>query len=362
MGLSFTGGATVHAHLEYKNSDTWSRPHNWHCRLWTYLSRTICRPGWNPFRREIRARGHKWQHTPVRVIRRLQPSSSQWHIWFSVVSSTAHLCNHAASKSVFFFFELSIYVIDSAKGGHANSTIIYGSVAVQVSSVSLNIHPNGINSKCVDILGANYENNTAVDLYVTLLICSIWSHGMVCLASTAPGFSAKNGGGTVVHWLQLTLWIILNGVLMQVLVLNVSIYFLGLCSFTLILWQGPMVSRWKYINASLAYRNKPGHLTSNLVLSNWLLRISAWILRMGTRPTGTSCRFGPVIVLEITKSGLRLQPSNGSLSLFVTAFFHYCILRLDSWCRRTFKVPHYGWVTNPTAWYQYGIVLYYCNW
>ena len=102
LWITLHNRVVVYGHLEYKNSDTWSRPHNWHCRLWTYLSRTICRPGWNPFRREIRVRGHKWQHTPVRVIRRLQPSSSQWHIWFSVVSSTAHLCNHAASKFVFF--------------------------------------------------------------------------------------------------------------------------------------------------------------------------------------------------------------------------------------------------------------------
>ena len=75
---------------------------------------------------------------------------------------------------VSLFFELSICVIDSAKG-HAIPTVDYESVAVQVSSgssKSLNIHPNGVNTKCVGILGGTYADGTAVDMYVTLLIYS----------------------------------------------------------------------------------------------------------------------------------------------------------------------------------------------
>ena len=71
-----------------------------------------------------------------------------------------------------FFSQLSIYVIDSAKG-HAIPSVDYESVAVQVSSgssKSLNIHPNGDNTKCVGILGGAYANGKAVDMYVTLLL------------------------------------------------------------------------------------------------------------------------------------------------------------------------------------------------
>jgi hypothetical protein len=77
---------------------------------------------------------------------------------------------------VSLFFEFSIYVIDSAKG-HAIPSVDYESVAVQVSSgpsssESLNIHPNGDNTKCVGILGGTYADGTAVDMYVSLLIYS----------------------------------------------------------------------------------------------------------------------------------------------------------------------------------------------
>ena len=72
------------------------------------------------------------------------------------------------------FFEISIYVIDSAKA-HAIPNVEYKSVAVQVSSGSsgsFNIHPNGNGAKCVGILGGTYADGTAVDMYVTLLIYS----------------------------------------------------------------------------------------------------------------------------------------------------------------------------------------------
>ena len=122
------------------------------------------------------------------------------------------------------------------------------------------------------------------------------------------------------HWLQSTLLMNLNGVLMPVLILNVSTYFLGLRSYPLTLWQGPMVSRWKYGNAFLVYRSKPGHLTPPLVLLNWLLQTSAWILRTGSRPTRTFCRFGPVVEEIQTRSGLWLQ-RNWSVSLLLLYSF-----------------------------------------
>ena len=130
------------------------------------------------------------------------------------------------------------------------------------------------------------------------------------------------------HWLQSTLLMDLNGVSMPVLILNVSIYFLGLCSFPLTLWQGPMVSEWKYGSASLVYRNKPGRLSPHLVLSNWPVQISAWILRTGSRPTRTFCRFGPVVEEIRTRSGVWLQP-NGLLSLLLLLLYGH-IRALDT--------------------------------
>ena len=75
---------------------------------------------------------------------------------------------------VSLFFELSTYVIDSAKQ-HAIPNVEYESIAVQVSSISsrsLNIHPNGLrihpngnNAKCVGILGGTYADGTPVDMY-----------------------------------------------------------------------------------------------------------------------------------------------------------------------------------------------------
>ena len=62
--------------------------------------------------------------------------------------------------------------IDSAGKGHAQPTISYTSTPVQVGSGSstpsgsLNIHPNGDNSKCVGILGGTYANGSPVDMYV----------------------------------------------------------------------------------------------------------------------------------------------------------------------------------------------------
>lgn len=53
--------------------------------------------------------------------------------------------------------------------GHALPGIEYTSVGVQVSSgssgSSLNVHPNGDNSKCVGILGGTYANGVAVDIF-----------------------------------------------------------------------------------------------------------------------------------------------------------------------------------------------------
>ena len=58
--------------------------------------------------------------------------------------------------------------------GHALPGIEYASVGVDVtsgsSSSSLNIHPNGDNSKCVGILGGTYANGAAVDMYGALPI------------------------------------------------------------------------------------------------------------------------------------------------------------------------------------------------
>ncbi|KDR68876.1 hypothetical protein GALMADRAFT_272265 [Galerina marginata CBS 339.88] len=54
--------------------------------------------------------------------------------------------------------------------GHSLPVIEYTSVAVQVGSApppssSINIHPNGDNSKCVGILGGTYANGTPVDIF-----------------------------------------------------------------------------------------------------------------------------------------------------------------------------------------------------
>jgi len=54
---------------------------------------------------------------------------------------------------------------------HALPNVEYSGVAVQIGSgsappsSSLNIHPNGDNTKCVGILGGTYADGTAVDIY-----------------------------------------------------------------------------------------------------------------------------------------------------------------------------------------------------
>jgi hypothetical protein len=66
---------------------------------------------------------------------------------------------------------LSNNVTHSSAKGHALPGIEYTSVGVQVlrgAQFSVNIHPNGDNSKCVGILGGTYANGTPVDMYVAL--------------------------------------------------------------------------------------------------------------------------------------------------------------------------------------------------
>jgi len=60
------------------------------------------------------------------------------------------------------------HVFVNTPPGHAIPTVEYKSVAVKVSSgssKSLNIHPNGVNTKCVGILGGTYADGTAVDIF-----------------------------------------------------------------------------------------------------------------------------------------------------------------------------------------------------
>jgi len=143
----------------------------------------------------------------------------------------------------------------------------------------------------------------AIALNVWAFLEELTQMAHLLISTIATGLTPRNGSGTVMYWLQSTLLMDLNGVLMPALIPN-----------------GPMVSRWKYGNASLVYRNKPGHLSPHLVLSNWLLQISAWILRTGSRPTRTYCRFGLVAEEMRIRSGLWLQP-NGSLSFLLLYSF-----------------------------------------
>ena len=205
--------------LECGSGPSWSQPRNWHRRLWIYLSSTICRFGWNPFHREIPISGHNWQLT--QLVRKPRLDCSQWHIWFCINPSTARLFEHTTSMFCFPSFRfLSLLTLSK---GHAIPTVEYKSVAVEVSSGSsaLNIHPNGDNTKCVGILGGAFADGTPVDMYVTRLMYSNFEL-TICLALIATGLTPRNGSGTVIHWLQSTLLIILNGVLMPVSILNVS--------------------------------------------------------------------------------------------------------------------------------------------
>ena len=54
------------------------------------------------------------------------------------------------------------FVPDFAAKGHALPNVEYASVAVDVSS-ALNVHSNGDNSKCIDILRA-HADGMAVDM------------------------------------------------------------------------------------------------------------------------------------------------------------------------------------------------------
>ena len=182
----------------------------------------------------------------------------------------------------------------------------------------------------------------------------------VCLATIVTDLILRNGNGTVIQWLQSTLLMDLNGVLMPVLILNVRVCFLGLyVHFCLCFLQGPMVSKWKYGNAFLVYRNKPGHLSPQLVLSNWRLRISAWILRTGSRPTKMSCRFGPAVEEIRTKSGLRLQP-NGSVTQRLSLLLPYSffIVSYDEleWTLDTDELYELSSRTSPSRFLVYTIV------
>jgi len=129
----------------------------------------------------------------------------------------------------------------------------------------------------------------AITLNVWVFLEERMQMAWLLISLIVTGLTPRNGSGTVMHWLQSTLLMNLNGVLMLVLILNGS--------------------RWRYGNASPVYRNKLGHLTPHLVLSNWLLQTFAWILRTGSIPTKTSCRFGPVAEEIQTRSGLWLQPN-----------------------------------------------------
>jgi len=56
------------------------------------------------------------------------------------------------------------YLITSPQ--HGQSNIEYFNVSIQIiPEPSLNIHPNGDNTKCVGILGGTYANGTPVDIY-----------------------------------------------------------------------------------------------------------------------------------------------------------------------------------------------------
>jgi len=57
------------------------------------------------------------------------------------------------------------HVFITTPPGHALPTVDYESVAVQVSSGSLNIHPTSDSNKCVGILGGTYADGTPVDIY-----------------------------------------------------------------------------------------------------------------------------------------------------------------------------------------------------
>jgi hypothetical protein len=130
---------------------------------------------------------------------------------------------------------LSNNVTHSSAKGHALPGVEYTSVGVQVGSgttgSSVNIHPNGDNSKCVGILGGTYANGTPVDMYVALQNYCIELTGSLASIVTRP--PPRSGNSTAMPLLQLTLPITLNGVLTPVFNLNVRFFFSDNSSLTI---------------------------------------------------------------------------------------------------------------------------------
>jgi len=149
-----------------------SQPRNWHRRLWNVrLPSAVCRPGRNSFHRKVPEPGCNWQH--AQLVRKLHLRRSKRHLRKGFHPGAARFRTHTTSKSLLLFYILSNNVIHSSAKGHALPTVEYTSVGVQVTSgsstgSSINVHPNGDNSKCVGILGGTYANGNAVDMYVTL--------------------------------------------------------------------------------------------------------------------------------------------------------------------------------------------------